>query len=1449
MDQQKLVKRLDTGRYKDWDAPSDCASVMAAFLNVSLQDNTFASCLEAFKARRGGWDLQVIQGAICDQAPAWTGNCVRIYLPVEGDGHVEFWQDAEVFATRAAGLTLHTVVAPGVGWLTCKAWDYTDDQLLRSINSRGNVEFNVKQEQGRDWISLRRGVECLQYAMFVFLTACSAVDRYISIAGNLVSFSNKTGEMDFETLRGSYTRAAQEKLPCQDSGFLKAMLLAANPTLENSLRAMYLIAGREWTGEKKTSKGKTSYIYWRGICVDAATLADCQALKIQDRVREAIDETVKFMITKSGDVYHAWCVLPHEWYVDVRTGLLARNREDIDDLTLVRALQENHGVRGVEKKLKALRDATLLSGQTLDVREARALGLMCGNAPFTVYEHEAEGFVLKTDYKDGNVLLRRRANWLTGTAVESFKTAFPKAITNKDFKDFLNLIEIPEVKVVPVQTMGAADRIRQAVSESSVASQQPTATMTSQAPLASVIQLCEDSQPITTLKVLASNVWRYSNGRVTHAALGLKLGPEFGHWFRQQFDNFDKAQEKAKPYCHPGLRMIADYHLTLACALATKNKGEELAMVGSKFTKEGEILSRNGFTGRIRAYRPELNAYDIVYNLDNEERAKENFGNLIIEKIAISETVLPEGDVVISIDSAYYPGVIEAIIAYLKKRAAEGKKGRVYIAYNFAELRLSRRGKMTAPFFDGEGAVHVNLPRQEDWTPGQVNAYNWPWESKEQWPKLDILHVATGNDTCHYKHRYFPLKPVTQIWAGLAWKVRSQVRTGPYSSHVLMEAFNCEVASPENMTSEWFLEQKRGNVEATDYMLTASYTAQTSDSIQHELGVAGVISYAQYEAKKTNARPVISAARQQDIKNAFELHRDYVQSLDECAKAETEDKDFTPKNRSYWFELVVALIAIAWYRPFYLCYFALAALTFKTVEVLLEKRKHQKQKRSSARVHGRDIVQPLGRETRGMSNVSRTRFTFTGPNNKFVGKLYDTAGKVVSTVKDLVDQLPVEFHWRHPLTHVGLKAWKCADETTKPVVYQGTAATTIWAFFERHVAPRAEPNKDLLRRYRKWASSWTSSVATKIIAAAKRYSFEDYCNHAEPAKRTLYKRGWVENHLGKLKMKLGVMPKTFELQTTLERQTGDHFEDTKPRNLFNPHRTLLAAPGYFAWSVLQATIRAMKPSGFTVGSNFDELQDAMQKSRMKFNTPVFVTYDGSRHDSVQHASLIRTIDLALCSRLLKHAGRFGTWREDVLRLVRKAIMAIDFTVEALYRTSKAVKATMFRGQLKGTVMSGHPMRTTWGNTLRVMSYIDFALTEMVKEVSLISGEIDEPIEYDKYVAGDDTCIVTDKRFVRRIEAALNLVYVKNIDQAGGLGIVMKAFAVNEHVGDFLSKTIVANNNQDVRVLPKPGRFENRGHYTFKITKQLTIKRYRQAIYEMKHKGPIVTGKQIGRAHV
>ena len=111
------------------------------------------------------------------------------------------------------------------------------------------------------------------------------------------------------------------------------------------------------------------------------------------------------------------------------------------------------------------------------------------------------------------------------------------------------------------------------------------------------------------------------------------------------------------------------------------------------------------------------------------------------------------------------------------------------------------------------------------------------------------------------------------------------------------------------------------------------------------------------------------------------------------------------------------------------------------------------------------------------------------------------------------------------------------------------------------------------------------------------------------------------------------------------------------------------------------------------------------------------------------------------------------------------------------------KEVVCSGSVTGTVFSGHSVRTTFGNSLRVVSFVRFIMERAGIPQSC----------YRLNVAGDDVMLFLEKEHLSNFRTAFNAVYIdgNTFDMkdkvAHGLGQVAKDFKVSCNELDFLSK--------------------------------------------------------------
>jgi len=89
------------------------------------------------------------------------------------------------------------------------------------------------------------------------------------------------------------------------------------------------------------------------------------------------------------------------------------------------------------------------------------------------------------------------------------------------------------------------------------------------------------------------------------------------------------------------------------------------------------------------------------------------------------------------------------------------------------------------------------------------------------------------------------------------------------------------------------------------------------------------------------------------------------------------------------------------------------------------------------------------------------------------------------------------------------------------------------------------------------------------------------------------------------------------------------------------------------------------------------------------------------------------------------------------------------------------KHELLKVECTGTVLSGNATATTFGNTLRVLSYLNF--------IAYKTG-----VSISPFVAGDDLLIILERQDADKFKAGMSLVYCNEATKGVyGLGLVMK----------------------------------------------------------------------------
>jgi len=334
----------------------------------------------------------------------------------------------------------------------------------------------------------------------------------------------------------------------------------------------------------------------------------------------------------------------------------------------------------------------------------------------------------------------------------------------------------------------------------------------------------------------------------------------------------------------------------------------------------------------------------------------------------------------------------------------------------------------------------------------------------------------------------------------------------------------------------------------------------------------------------------------------------------------------------------------------------------------------------------------------------------------------------------------------------------------------------LWAFIIRASTPLAEPQdgfRDLLAGYvrvKEFADEMNSYILTHDYI-----KFPDYVKSVLRRKRAAYTEG-MERFIRRpfIPNTMGVVVKPDEKQHHNIGMPDAWSDKYKPRNIYNPSEQVKGVCGW----IMQILMHAMKvgtsyADNFAAGKSPTELAAVLTRIWHGKRNPVFISWDGTRHDSLQHIWFLKDIDNAILKEVVPVICRLVGFDSAKTAAVLSNLTALHTDVELLQKI-KGVKnkklLRLLKAKVFGTVFSGHPSRTTWGNTTRIL----FLSRKAAENVGMIWN-----VDLFHCQAGDDTLIIMEEEWVDRYEAEIKRLYA-------GYGLRMQDFRVGQTF-EFLSR--------------------------------------------------------------
>jgi len=296
------------------------------------------------------------------------------------------------------------------------------------------------------------------------------------------------------------------------------------------------------------------------------------------------------------------------------------------------------------------------------------------------------------------------------------------------------------------------------------------------------------------------------------------------------------------------------------------------------------------------------------------------------------------------------------------------------------------------------------------------------------------------------------------------------------------------------------------------------------------------------------------------------------------------------------------------------------------------------------------------------------------------------------------------------------------------------------------------------------------------------------------------------------------MPKRGEVNISKNFDIVDGFLDddtSAPRNINKPSDDFWGVFTYMQ-SLLWKPIKMVIP-GFIQAMTGQEIVDSIKPN---INSDwVSISIDGSKYDSTQFAELMEMTDdrlfdiirpdiikwleqdewidpISSATSLIESAKKkdyflFTKIPGATLPIMPKKIMKAFYNMDMI--RDKNNSDEYFWLLAVGSTFSGHPTRTTLGNTLRSLLYFYFYLSQ---------AGIDTPwnSQYCYVIAaGDDTWAWIHPQYAQAVKQSIENLTLKTKDDSNptGLGQVVKTIAMGKYYEiDFCSKISIAKNIQD-----------------------------------------------------
>jgi hypothetical protein len=395
--------------------------------------------------------------------------------------------------------------------------------------------------------------------------------------------------------------------------------------------------------------------------------------------------------------------------------------------------------------------------------------------------------------------------------------------------------------------------------------------------------------------------------------------------------------------------------------------------------------------------------------------------------------------------------------------------------------------------------------------------------------------------------------------------------------------------------------------------------------------------------------------------------------------------------------------------------------------------------------------------------------------------------------------------------HTGISYLKGPVQTL-PTILKKSIYGTLHALAVRQCGHKHSFDDRIMEGYRRLTQDMLEREVIPLVTQSEKIlTMDQHLDTYTGRKRDEYLRAWNQ------------YKKDFCIKFTMEcMQKGDEMQfvsQPKPRFLFSPSGSLKVLGTYINSYYLKLLSTT---DWLAVGCNTAQLSDKIYKQYKKIPNAVAITWDGSNHDGHQYKEMIEIVDTYLFDRTYqatfpKLPSLYPELYDSYSRILTMPETKFYINQKIGNRFHKVVT-----GKITGTTFSGHPTRTTLGNSLRVYSYVNF----IAKRARITIAPL---------IAGDDVICFVSKKDIPAFKKSFDRVYIdgnkfKNTDEVQhGLGQLSKDFTIRyDNTIDFLSKYGVIHNEQVV-INRKIDRSLLSGNHSNKISRIFTVDLHRWSI--------------------